>query len=108
VPLMSMIRARATAESRTPFRLIYSVRTPEDALYADELRRRVRDDRGLDVAYVFTRRGPEGWAGKVGRIDAARLTAAGWPANLDPDVYVCGPTGFVEAVADLLVDAGHE
>jgi ferredoxin-NADP reductase len=23
-------------------------------------------------------------------------------------VFVCGPTGFVETVADLLVDAGHQ
>ena len=28
--------------------------------------------------------------------------------NLEPDVFVCGPTGFVEAVADFLVDAGHD
>ena len=43
VPLMAMIRARAGA-SRAPFRLVCSVRTPEDRLYAAELRRRVADD----------------------------------------------------------------
>ena len=25
-----------------------------------------------------------------------------------PLIFVCGPTPFVEAVADLLVDAGHD
>jgi len=107
VPLMAMIRTRAAVGSRTPFRLIYSVRTPDDTIYADELRQRVRDDRGLDVAFAYTRRAPDGWPGNPGRVDAGRLVRDGWPASLDPQVFVCGPTGFVEAVADLLVGAGH-
>ena len=105
VPLMAMVRARA---DRTPFRLIYSVRGPGDAIYAPELSRRVRDDRGLDVAYAYTRAAPDGWHGTIGRLDAGRLAADGWPADFRPNVYVCGPTGFVEKVADLLVAAGHE
>ncbi|HKD99117.1 MAG TPA: ferredoxin reductase [Micromonosporaceae bacterium] len=108
VPLMAMARTRAAAGSRTPMRLIYSVRGPEDAIYADELRRRVRDDHGLDVSYAYTRRAPDGWNGVAGRVDAARLGAGGWPADLAPRIFVCGPTGFVETVADLLVDAGHD
>ncbi len=58
VPLMAMIRARRAVGSKAPFRLIYSVRTPADVIYADELRRRVRDDFGLDIAYVYTREAP--------------------------------------------------
>jgi ferredoxin-NADP reductase len=27
--------------------------------------------------------------------------------ELRPHAFVCGPTGFVEAVADALVDLGH-
>ena len=77
-------------------------------MYADELRQRVRDDRGLELASAYTRTAPEGWRGLVGRVDAARLVSDGWPASLEPDVFVCGPTGFVEAVADFLVDAGHD
>jgi ferredoxin-NADP reductase len=100
VPLMAMIRARASAGSRVPFRLIYSVRTPEDALYADELRRRTRDDRGLDVAYLYTR--------KTGRITVSTLNTHGWPADFEPACFVCGPTGFVETVADILVALGHD
>src|SRR6266498_304572 len=61
VPLMAMIRARGAVRGRQPFRLIYSVRTPQDALFADELARRVRDDPGLDVRYVYTRKTPEAW-----------------------------------------------
>ncbi|SCF05156.1 Ferredoxin-NADP reductase [Micromonospora viridifaciens] len=107
VPLMAMVRARRAAGSRAPFRLIYSVRGPADVFYADELRRRVRDDQGFDVAYVYTRRTPEGWRGEPHRIKLADVTAHGWPPDLEPLCYVCGPTGFVETVADLLVGLGH-
>jgi ferredoxin-NADP reductase len=107
VPLMAMIRTRAAAASRVPFRLIYSVRTPADAIYAAELRGRVRDDNGLDVAYAYTRQAPHGWPGRIGRVDAAQLARDGWPVSLRPRAYVCGPTAFVETVADRLVDAGH-
>ena len=107
VPLMAMIRTRAEAGSRVPFRLVYSVRDPDSAIYATELVRRVRDDRGLDVSYVYTRAAPPDHPYPPGRLDAARLAEAGWPAELTPLCYVCGPTGFVEAAADLLVAAGH-
>ncbi|MEU8813368.1 ferredoxin reductase [Actinoplanes sp. NPDC048796] len=108
VPLMAMIRARADAGTRQPFRLIYSVRTPEDALYADELRRRVRDDAGLDVHFVYTRKVPDGWPAPPKRLDVAAVNTYGWPPDFAPDCYVCGPTTFVETAADILVALGHD
>ena len=108
VPLMAMVRARRAAGSRVPFRLIYSVRGPDDVYYADELRRRVRDDAGLDVTYVHTRAVPAGSGARPGRITVATVNTAGWPAALEPSCFVCGPTGFVEAVADILIALGHE
>jgi ferredoxin-NADP reductase len=107
VPLMAMIRARALSGSRAPFRLVYSVREPETALYASELAERARTDAGLEVTYVYTRSTPAGWRMPAGRINADILTA-GQAALPGLSVFVCGPTGFVEAAADLLVDAGHE
>ena len=107
VPLMAMIRARA-GESRAPFRLVYSVRTPEDRIYAAELRRRAAEDGGLDVAYVYTRRAPSDGPRPPGRIRADDLVAHGWPPDFEPTCYVCGPTPLVEAVAGLLVGAGHD
>ncbi|GIF47433.1 ferredoxin-NADP reductase [Asanoa ferruginea] len=108
VPLMAMIRARAAAGSRVPFRLIYSVRTPADAIYADELRTRVRDDKGLDIAYAYTREAPPEWPGQVGRLGLATVATHSWPPDLMPACFVCGPTGFVETVANILVAQGHE
>jgi ferredoxin-NADP reductase len=108
VPLMSMIRARGAVRGRQPFRLVYSARTPDDVLYAGELARRVRDDPGLDVRYVFTRDTPPDWPEPARRISVATLNSHGWPADFGPDCYVCGPTGFVETAADILVALGHD
>ena len=99
VPLMAMIRARAAAGSRALFRLVYSARTPADVLYADELRRGAP---GLDVHHVWTRAAP------ARRLSVADLNTHGWPPGFQPSCYVCGPTGFVETAADILVALGHD
>jgi ferredoxin-NADP reductase len=31
-----------------------------------------------------------------------------WPPELQPLTYICGPTGFVEAVASVLVELGYD
>jgi ferredoxin-NADP reductase len=108
VPLMAMIRARDAAGARQPFRLIYSVRTPQDACFAAELGRRARDDHGLDVHFVYTRKTPDRWPTPPGRIDVAAIASFGWPPDFEPDCFVCGPTAFVETVADILVALGHD
>jgi len=108
VPLMAMIRARGDIRGKQPFRLIYSVRTPQDALYATELARRVRDDPGLDVHYVYTRQTPPNWPEPAKRISVATVNSYGWPPDFQPDCYVCGPTSFVEATANILVALGHD
>jgi ferredoxin-NADP reductase len=108
VPLMAMIRARAAIGSQAPFHLIYSVRDTAAALYAGELAEREQADGGLAVTHVYTRTAPAGSARPAGRISAGIIAAAGFPAGMSPAVFVCGPTGFVETAADLLVAAGHD
>ena len=107
VPLMAMIRERAAAGSHAPFKLIYSIRDPGALLYAGELAEREQPGDGLEVTYVYTRTAPPGSGQPTGRLNATTLASAGWPPEESPAVFVCGPTGFVEAVADLLVRAGH-
>jgi len=107
VPLMAMVRTRNANGGTMPMRLVYSTRTPDTVLYGDELRRLAEREPQLDVELVYTRRAPEGREGPVGRLDAARLATLAWPPADRPASFVCGPTGFVEAVADLLVDQGH-
>lgn len=104
VPLMAMVRARVHSERTTPFRLLYSVRTPKELMYAEELRALPG---GIDVAYRYTRSAPDGFRGRIGRLEMSDLEADGWPPDFAPTCFVCGPTGFVETAADLLVSIGH-
>jgi ferredoxin-NADP reductase len=44
--------------------------------------------------------------GYAGRLSADVLAKTAFPPELNPAVYACGPSGFVEAASDLLVAAG--
>jgi ferredoxin-NADP reductase len=106
VPLMAVVRRHRETGSQAPLRLLYSVRDPDSVLYRDELAGLERD--GVDIRYVFTRQAPQGWPRPPGRLDAGLLAATAFAPELEPTTYVCGPTGFVEGVANLLVAAGQD
>jgi ferredoxin-NADP reductase len=106
VPLMAMVRHRDAVGADTPVSLLVSARTLPDVLYRDELSDRARN--GVDVHYTLTRDAPSGWTGWTRRVDADMLRDIGADPQRRPLVYVCGPTGFVEHVADLLVHLGHD
>jgi ferredoxin-NADP reductase len=108
VPLQAMIRQRREAASRAPFRLIYSVRTPEDVIYADELTRPRIADGGLETAILYTRKAPENSRRPPARIGLADLNTHGWPPDFEPTCFVCGPNGFVETAAKALIALGHD
>jgi ferredoxin-NADP reductase len=107
VPIVAMIRAHEAAGSSAKFRLLYSVRAPDDVFFADELAGLEKSSANLEITWVYTRTAPSGWPTPAGRINRDILEVSTIPASDDPTVFVCGPTGFVEAVADLLVALGH-
>jgi len=95
VPLMAMLRHRRLACPDRWMRLIYSVRTGEDVIYADEL--------GEETTLTFTREPPDGWDGHVGRLDASMLEIA----ELErATAFVCGSNGFVESATAHLISGG--
>jgi ferredoxin-NADP reductase len=94
VPFRSMLRVRPP---EIEARLVYSARTYDDVIYRDELERF-----GDDLVLTLTREQHDGV--RHGRVDRELLQEV---ALTDAHVYVCGPTGFVEAVASALVDLGH-
>jgi len=106
VPLMAMVRARAAAAASAPVRLLYSTRRPDTVIYRDELARRAAA--GLPVDYAYTRVTPPDWPRPPRRVDAALLAAATLAPDVQPTCYVCGPTAFVETIADLLLATGHD
>jgi len=107
VPLMSMLRHRGARASAVEAHVLASARSEQDALYRDELQG-LEPRAGLSVAWTFTRTPPPGWSGYARRVDAAMLADVAPGPGERPLIFVCGPTPFVEAVADLLVDAGHD
>jgi ferredoxin-NADP reductase len=106
VPLVAMARHRAALDSDVPATLLYSSRSWEEVLFKDELTRLERAPNGLEVVHTLTREAPAGWTGRTGRVDAATLAEVAPAAGDGRIAYVCGPTPFVEAVANALVDAG--
>jgi ferredoxin-NADP reductase len=116
VPLMAMLRHRSaalgTADSdarhQIPARLLYSSRRWDEVIYRDELARLVEDDPTLEVALTLTREPPQGWTGFRRRIDRMMLAEIAWPPAERPNVFVCGGTPLVEAVAAELVELGHD
>jgi ferredoxin-NADP reductase len=107
VPLMAMIRSRASTGSTAPFRLLYSVREPEAVWYREELQALSDQDRSLGLTYAYTRVAPKDWPRPPGRIDAALIEQTTWPSTLSPTCYVCGPTSFVESASRLLTASGN-
>jgi ferredoxin-NADP reductase len=108
VPLMAMLRSRASAGSTAPFRLLYSVREPGALFYRDELHALSSQGDSAIVTYAYTRATPQHWPRPAGRIDAELIAKSMWPSNLRPTSYVCGPTSFVELATDLLIAVGHD
>lgn len=105
VPLMAMIRLRTISGRAVDTRLLLSSRTWDDVIYRDELER--LDGDGLRIVHTLTRSQPPGWSGYARRVDAEMLAAIGPDPNASPRIYACGPTSFVEAVAEGLVGLGH-
>ena len=104
---MAMLRHRRNAGSNVDARLLVSARHREDLLYRDELEALAAADPTLSITYTLTRGAPEMWKGYTRRVDLDMLKTIGPGAAAMPRAFVCGPTPFVEAVADALVSLGH-
>ena len=107
-PLMAMIRHRANASNRTPTTLLYSSRSYEQVIYREELDRLAADDPSLRVIHTLTGRRPQNWTGYGRRIYRTMLEETGWRPAEKPLTFICGPTALVEAVANYLLELGHE
>ena len=104
VPLMAMIRHRTAVRSTVAARLLYSSRSQDDVIYAEELRRLAGAGDGFDLIETLTRQQPAGWSGYRRRIDREMLKEVIAPLGRSLRAYVCGPTVLVEVVANILVD----
>ena len=107
-PLMAIIRHRTAAESDATCRLLYSSRSREETIFADELDRLAASDGSLEVVHTLTRSQPPGWTGYARRIDGEMIAEVAPSPEEAPLTFVCGPTPLVESVATGLVGLGHD
>ena len=104
VPLFAMAVAREHEADHAEFRLLYSVRTPEDIFFAEELSALSK----TTVDIVHTRRSHPGSPRPPGRLTRESVAGFVFPATATPRIFVCGPTPFVETVAGWLLQLGHD
>jgi ferredoxin-NADP reductase len=96
-PVMAMLRSRRLSHPDVPARMLFSVRSPDELIFADEL--------GPETTVVYTRQTPDGSGRPAGRITPADIAAVAFDSG---PAYVCGSSGFVETAARLLVGAGYD
>ena len=106
VPLMAMLRHRATIGFTATTTLVYSSRTLDDVIYRDEIDRLAARNDGLRVVETLTRSQPPGWTGLSRRIDREMLASVLDGQTAQPQAFICGPTPLVEAAAENLVALG--
>ena len=106
-PLMAMMRHHARTASTAAMQLVYSARSLDDVIYRDELTA-LADGGHRAVTLTLTREASPEWTGHRGRVDTDLLGDVGWPPQVRPRCYVCGPSPFVEAVSTALVGLGHD
>jgi ferredoxin-NADP reductase len=104
VPFLAMLDHHRAAGSEVPVRLLYSARSLAEVFRRERL---AETDRDVRVDLALTRDAPPGWTGETGRVDGAVLSRLTFPPEAEPQVFVCGPTGFVDAVASAMIDLGH-
>ncbi len=60
------------------------------------------------LSHTLTRAAPDSWIGERGRIGREMLTRRAFAPDEGAQIFICGPTPFVEAVTEHLVAIGHE
>lgn len=104
VPLFAMAVAREHEADHAEFGLLYSVRTPDDVFFAEELSALSK----TTVDIVHTRRSPPGSPRAAGRLTRESVSSYVFPATATPRIFLCGPTPFVETIAGWLLQLGHD
>jgi ferredoxin-NADP reductase len=105
VPFRAML-LQLGSEDGVQATLLHSSRGWDDVIYRDELR--AIESNAVKVIHTLTRSQPDGWDGYDRRVDGEMLAEVGPGPDARPLVYVCGPTPFVESVANALVELGHD
>lgn len=106
-PLLAMVRERAQAGDTTPVLMLYSARSWDELAFRDELLAMEAGDPAFRLVLATTRgasRRPDDLARRFDQ-GALRDVMRGW-GHAPRRSYVCGSTGFADAIGDALIEAG--
>ncbi len=107
VPLMSMIRHRATQGSTIPVLLFYSARSWDEIIFRDELMALHDRQDGFELVFALTRDRARRERDYERRVDTAILTEVLPRLPQAPKhAFVCGSNAFVGVAADSAITAG--
>ncbi|MDP6455161.1 MAG: FAD-binding oxidoreductase [SAR202 cluster bacterium] len=99
-PLMSIIRYVDENAPNTRLALVYSVQSPSDLLFRDELEAMAERNPRIRNIFSITRPGSEAWEGRTGRIDAKMLNDE--RIDLDALFFICGPPEMIQSMLAVL------
>lgn len=103
-PLMSIVRAISESERSTPTTLIYSVSTPSEILFRQELEDIASRNPAISLVFTITHPDGQEWNSHTGRIDDHLLRSE----CVSPDTlfFICGPPDMIRDVIGMLVRLG--
>ncbi len=107
-PLMAMSRWLFDTAPDADIRFLHFARTPDDLVFAQELRLMERRMPGFRCDLVCSRVPADGsWSGPAGRISPDLLTSI-VPDLSRRSIYLCGPVPFMSAARDIVEQLGFD
>ncbi|HVW28081.1 MAG TPA: hybrid-cluster NAD(P)-dependent oxidoreductase [Polyangiaceae bacterium] len=105
-PVMSMLRHLVRHGSNTEVTFLHFARTPNDLIFGGELAAIAERTPGVNVV-LCVEEADDSWTGHRGRFTRSLLETA-LPDFVDAETYLCGPSGFMRTVMQMLEAAGAD
>lgn len=96
-PVMSMLRQLVAQNTRAEIVFMHFARTPHDVIFRAELAEIARSHANIKVVLCVEHAGDRAWDGAIGRFRESLLREHA-PRFRELDTFLCGPSGFMQAV----------
>ena len=105
-PLIGIVRYCNDKKLNNKIRFLYSVRTPSDIIYKEDLEKIKNENNNFDYVVTITRQEVnDSWKGRKGRVDLNLLKEN--IEDIENSIYyLCGPKDFVHSIIEMLESLG--